>query len=438
MFETRYLKLVSATIGVGLVAVLNVPVALAQAPGDLLFTWNEDLGGTDTFNSMKVRNGKVVVAGTTDVNGSEDLVLLQYQIPGGFGLDPAFNGGTPIIHDSVNGPGQASSGDWVDLDGIDTNADQVDDDYEIYVGGTFFGAAAFPGALKFSSTGVQDQGWGAFNGEGLLCADSFGPDGFATDAGEVFVTGEQIANPLVDSYFLTGKFLATGMGDAVFGNGGCQVEFVVGGLERGVATMDYDGMVLTVGNTSQPTGTDVHMIRYQNNGALDPGFGGGTGKVTTASITVGGIGYLPHVKDGVVMRRNNARRIVVAGLGILPGGVSQELFLVRYRGNGNLDTAFGAAGTGVVADSFGLAGISPIAVTVDRNLNIIVAGDTPTGLWIARYDLFGVLDPAFGVGGVVTTAGFENVRDVLMAPNGLDIVIVGNDNNDGLIMLFKG
>ncbi len=160
MLRMNHLRLISAGVAVGLVAALNVPVALAQAPGDLLFTWHEDLGGTDTFNSMKVRSGKVVVAGTTDVNGSDDLVLVQYQIPGGFGLDPAFNGGAPIIYDHAAGPGQASSGDWVDLDGIDTNGDQVDDDYEIYVGGTVFGTAVFPGALKFSSTGVRDLGWG--------------------------------------------------------------------------------------------------------------------------------------------------------------------------------------------------------------------------------------------------------------------------------------
>ncbi len=77
-------------------------------------------------------------------------------------------------------------------------------------------------------------------------------------------------------------------------------------------------------------------------------------------------------------------------------------------------------------------------MTVDTNLNIIVAGNIPTGMWIARYDPLGVLDPGFGVGGVVTTAGNEKVSDVLMHPNGLDIVIVGSDNNDGLIMLFKG
>ncbi len=343
-------------LGIGVL--LNAPVVQAQVPGDVLFTWNEDLGGTDTYNSMKVKNGMVVVAGTTDVSGSEDVVLAQYTTAGGFGFDPAFNGGAPIIHDHAVGPGQDSFGDWVDVDGIDTNGDQVDDDYEIYVGGTVFGAAAFAGALKFSSTGVQDLGWGAFNGESLLCADAFGPDGFATDAGEVFATGERIVFPLVDSYFYTGKFLATGIADAGFGPGGCQEEILAGGIERGVATMDYDGNILTVGNTSQATGLDVHLIRYMNNGALDATFGGGTGKVTTVSITVGGIGYLPHVMDGVVMKRNNARRIVVAGLGILPGGLSQELFLVRYRGNGNLDTAFGVAGTGVVNDSLGLASIS--------------------------------------------------------------------------------
>ena len=52
--------------------------------------------------------------------------------------------------------------------------------------------------------------------------------------------------------------------------------------------------------------------------------------------------------------------------------------------------------------------------------------------------MFGVLDPAFGVGGVITTAGWENAKDILITPNGLNILMVGDQGNDGMIALFKG
>mgnify|MGYP005812722335 CR=1 FL=1 len=413
---------------------LGMPLANALNPGDLMGSHTENLGGIDSYNAVIVKDGKIIVAGTSDVNGSLDTVVAKYEVVvGGLAFDPTFNAGAPIIHDYQLGPMQESNGTWVDVDGIDTDNDGVDDDYEIYAGGTIMTAAAFGGALKFSSDGVLDTGY-ANSGEGIVCADSISPSGFVNDSGEVFMAGTTIQIPMFETSFSTGKLLDTGFADLGFASQGCEVEWAVVGTESAVKTIDYDGKVLTAGITSV-TNEDVHLIRYLSTGGYDTTFGTG-GKVTTSSITIGGIGYHPYTRDVAVMKFGVLRRIVVVGLGLPPGGGTQELFITRYFGNGNLNTAFGTGG--VVNTNLGLAGMIPEAVAIDRNFKIVVAGSSINGMWVARFDAMGNPDLTFGVGGLVTVAGFERVSDMVITENGLNILVVGKGGGDGFIKMFKG
>ncbi len=411
----------------------------AQVPGDLIGTHIEDLGGDDTYNSALIKDGKLIAAGTTDVNGNPDTVLAKYQLAvGGLIFDPTFNLGAPIIHDFKPGNNEESNGNWVDVDGIDTDFDGIDDDYEIYVGGTVFAGTTYGGVSKFSSDGVLDPVYALNTGDALLCPESHSPDGFVNDAGEVFMTGNQFSTQS-DNDFWTGKLDSTGIPDAAFGTDGCKVEFGVAGNETGMSTMDYDGTVLTAGMTTD-SDTDIHMIRYISSGGYDLTFGGGTGKVVTRPDAI----LLPQtyklqVKDAAIMKWFNLRRILVVGTGLFNNGLNTELFMVRYFRNGTINPVFGSAGTGAVTTDLGLSNPIAEAVAIDNNLRIIVTGNTITGMWVARFLVNGALDLAFGVGGVVTTAGNERVVDVIIIPNGRDILVVGKDGNgDAFLKLFKG
>ena len=52
--------------------------------------------------------------------------------------------------------------------------------------------------------------------------------------------------------------------------------------------------------------------------------------------------------------------------------------------------------------------------------------------------MFGNLDATFGVNGVVTTNGRENVAEIGIAHDGKSIFVVGNLGGGAMIYLFKG
>jgi uncharacterized delta-60 repeat protein len=101
-------------------------------------------------------------------------------------------------------------------------------------------------------------------------------------------------------------------------------------------------------------------------------------------------------------------RIVAAGFGY--DGSSTDFALARYRPSGALDPAFGVGGK-VSSDLGGWEGIASAAI--DSRGRIIVAGDRCEDLGedgcdvdrfaLARYKRDGQLDPSFGTGGVAIT-----------------------------------
>jgi uncharacterized delta-60 repeat protein len=101
-------------------------------------------------------------------------------------------------------------------------------------------------------------------------------------------------------------------------------------------------------------------------------------------------------------------RIVVAGFGY--DGSSQNFALARYRPSGTLDPAFGVGGK-VTSDLGGNEGIASMAI--DSRGRIVAAGDRCERLGdygceidrfaLVRYTRDGQLDPSFGTGGAVIT-----------------------------------
>ncbi|MFP6663909.1 MAG: hypothetical protein VCC00_06910 [Deltaproteobacteria bacterium] len=116
------------------------------------------------------------------------------------------------------------------------------------------------------------------------------------------------------------------------------------------------------------------------------------------------------------------------------GPAPQDLFAVsRYKVNGNLDGAFGG-GDGKVTTAFALSARAfDLLVRSDGSL-IAVGGDGNVML-LAGYTAVGALDPAFGLGGIVTSTvpasfGARGVAQMgAMASD--DIVVVGTDNSAG-------
>jgi uncharacterized delta-60 repeat protein len=158
-------------------------------------------------------------------------------------------------------------------------------------------------------------------------------------------------------------------------------------------------------------------------GALDPSFGSG-GFVTTDF----GDGSATSASPRAVAIQPDGK-IVVAG------DDSSQIVLVRYNPDGTLDAAFGNGGI-VTTKSGGPPFLSSaVAVVLQPDRKIVVAGRVPgsgatgskSGFGIARYNPDGSLDTSFGDGGEVRTDfGIPaDARAMVLQPDGKMIVAGG-------------
>lgn len=194
---------------------------------------------------------------------------------------------------------------------------------------------------------------------------------------------------------------AAGTVDTSFGGG--KVVTPIGNAEDYVSTMavQADGKVIVVGNTTGPQGTNIGIVRYQRDGAIDTTFGNG-GKVVTS------IGARTEMANAVAIQADG--KIVVGGqtdVGVPPAGSDYDFALVRYNTDGSLDNTFGNGG--IVVTSFGGDADRITAIQIQADGRIVVGGDTTaaaTGVdfALARYHANGTLDATFGNGGRVITA----------------------------------
>ena len=213
--------------------------------------------------------------------------------------------------------------------------------------------------------------------------------------------------------------------DPTFGVGG-KVLTDFGGVD-GIedVAVQSDGKIVAVGIQNHTSSASQFLARYDNDGALDSGFGAG-GKVTTELTAA----YAVAVQgDG---------KIVAAGY-TESGPSHSDIALARFKADGSPDPTFGDGGK-VVTDfnstiDFGLV--------VQPDGKIVVAGSTrPSGPYdknppdfaLARYDPNGNLDATFGGDGKVST-GFtpgwaDNGYGIALAPGG-KIVVAGWGRPDG-------
>jgi uncharacterized delta-60 repeat protein len=231
--------------------------------------------------------------------------------------------------------------------------------------------------------------------------------------------------------------------DPTFGSGGL-VNVTGGDNQSTFVTSQADGKLLIVaeGDDGLMRPGQLTLLRYNADGTPDTSFGGGTGRVSGSfpgNIT--SVPNFPGLYNGWFLAGAAAAaadgKIVVAGelISYLPvpgtAGVREatQFSVLRFNGDGTLDTTFGQGGQTVTA--VGLAD-SARAVTVQADGKVVVAGSVraeegwETQFAVVRYDTDGALDGSFGTGGVVTTAVGDSAAAtaVAVAPDGR-IVVAG-------------
>lgn len=222
-------------------------------------------------------------------------------------------------------------------------------------------------------------------------------------------------------------FAAPGDLDPTFDADGKALTNIGAGTVNGRGmVIQSDGKIVVAGATDlNNPGSDFVVVRYNTDGTLDTTFDG-DGKVTTDFNNKSDAAF------GAALQPDG--RIVVVGVSGTNND-DKDFAIVRYNSDGSLDTAFDGDGRAVT--DFGNLSDAAFSVAIAPTGKIVVAGTTSTrkgDFAVARYLANGLLDPAFGVGGLVTTDGFctgncsdtiDRVRGVGIYPDGR--IVVGGD-----------
>jgi uncharacterized delta-60 repeat protein len=213
--------------------------------------------------------------------------------------------------------------------------------------------------------------------------------------------------------FAVARYNADGSLDPTFDLDGKVTTDFAGGNDRARAVaIQADGKIVVAGVAfssaclpcNGPASDNFGVARYNPDGSLDLTFGFGGRQVT--DFTFAG----PDEARGVAIQADG--KIVAAGVSIcdpcvLPvTPVPHDFALVRYNGDGSLDTTFD--GDGRVTTDFERNDDEANGVALQRDGKIVAAGSAilPSGAHdfaLARYNPDGSLDPAFDGDGKVTT-----------------------------------
>jgi uncharacterized delta-60 repeat protein len=271
------------------------------------------------------RDGRIVAAGTlTLANGTTRLAAIRL-LPTGE-VDPGFGAGLGYV---LVGPTGARLADMI-----------MDPAGNIILAGgrpAAGGGAEVPIVIRLLPDGTVDQ---TFAAGGTLDGAALGLAGRATsllaraEGTLTFSTGAapSHAGPAT---FTVGRVLANGAPDPTFGGTGFVVVPLAAGVGNGLGaavvrrgpgtTTLVAGTDLTDGGT--PRGT---VIRLRVDGSLDPRFGRrGVARVSRAGLAI-------RITS---MVRDSNRRILLAGVGRLPGSL-----VARLRPSGTRDRSFGTGG----------------------------------------------------------------------------------------------
>jgi uncharacterized delta-60 repeat protein len=289
-----------------------------------------DIAFRDYGNAVIIDDtGKIMVAGSSQANGSrDDVAVLRYNEDGS--LDTSFNSNGIVI---------TSISDYADV----VSAVAIDSNDKIVVIGN---SNSIPMAVRYHPNGLLDAdapNYVGFGGDGIVLASFFGQNAFAQSGtvdsdDNVVITGRLAdVNNVGNGGIILVRYTSNGSLDTTFDGDGL-VTTIVGTVNdqgRDVIIDDSDKIIVAgVANTAPPTvvsNVDFVVLRYNTDGSLDTNFGE-DGKVTTD------VGFsqpqLPgtsqdDISSAVVTDGNG--RIVVAGYSYRNNVNRYDFSVARYN-----------------------------------------------------------------------------------------------------------
>jgi uncharacterized delta-60 repeat protein len=279
-------------------------------------------------------------------------------------------------------------------------------------------AGVFCAAVRYDNLGNRDLTFGD-GGMALIGFDG----GLALDAAmqaddRIVIVGRGGG---IDSFadFAIARLDANGTVDATFNGGAVVLAHLTDDFDAATAVaIQADGKIVVAGRAfGTGASADFGIVRYTAAGVLDGGFGAGGIVITDFFGDKDGASDIKIQTDG---------KIVVAG--DAKNGAVNGYALARYDADGHTDATFGTGGK--VFDGYGGNLGTGNALAIQTDGKIVVAGRSGSlganaNFGVARYDTFGVIDAAFGIGGTRLIDFYgddEAVSSVVLQPDGKLIV----------------
>ncbi|MDF1676390.1 MAG: hypothetical protein P1U44_11805, partial [Vicingaceae bacterium] len=231
--------------------------------------------------------------------------------------------------------------------------------------------------------------------------------------GKIILTGS--IDNISNQDFATVRYNNNGTLDNSFGQNGIVITDINGFNDIATSSaVQSDGKIIISGFSVNGNDNDFVLVRYNTNGSIDNSFGI-NGKVITP------IGSSHDNARSMVIQSDD--KIVLAGSS--NNGSDYDFAIVRYKNNGNLDSTFGV--NGIVLTDIGNRHNYANYILMDSSNNFIVVGSANNGLFnstqtlafsdiaLSRYQNNGSLDSTFGINGIITTQGMQNVSSAKCA-----------------------
>jgi uncharacterized delta-60 repeat protein len=216
--------------------------------------------------------------------------------------------------------------------------------------------------------------------------------------------------------------------DPTFGNGGKVVtDFNNSNDWLSRIAVQPDGKIVAIGDT-HPSHRGA-LARYNPDGTLDATFGNGGRVITVATVRESAAGLL-ILPDG---------KIMISGSISLPSEFNSSFALLRFNSDGSVDSTFGNGGT--VMTNIAEADDQAYAIALQANGKIVAAGRRGIQFYpseqrkgnvaLARYNPDGSPDTTFGNGGTVINdfgQGLESYAIALMIQPDDKIIIAGESS----------
>lgn len=362
----------------------DIAVIRYNANGTLDTTFSSDGGTTtdigtpagapsaDFATAVAVQaDGKILVSGYTNANGSNDFVTLRYNVDGS--IDSFFGSAGRVITDFS----------------FDDRASciAIQSDGKILAAGSIDGGSANFAVARYNTNGTLDT---SFSGDGKLDVTYGNADFCQAIAlqgdGKIVMAG--YTNSPGSNDFAVIRVTAAGVLDTTFDGDG-QLTTSFGSDDRANAVVIQPDGAIVVAGSFDGGASDFAIARYSGiNGALDTTFSGdGKQNISFAPVGFGNAEFcqaLALQSDG---------KLLLGGFTNQSG--NNDFGLVRLTSNGSLDAGFATGGKMMIDVSIG-GNDQARAIALQADGKPVIAGNSLTDMAVVRLNTLAKTDVRVG------------------------------------------